>query len=89
VDLPDLALRIQSAWLWLLHDAHYVDALGTGADQPLSCPAVSGNPAPPGAIDSVTNPFLGTGPSQNDFAIAVSQEYVKTKFAPTLELARV
>ena len=72
-----------------LHDAHYVDALGTGADQALVLPMqLSGNPAPPGAIDSVTNPFLGTGPSQNDFAIAVSQEYVKTKFAPTLDKLR-
>jgi peroxiredoxin len=72
-----------------LLDHEWVDALGTGADQALVLPMqLSGNPAPPGAIDSVTNLFLGTGPSQNDFAIAVSQEYVKTKFAPTLDKLR-
>jgi peroxiredoxin len=72
-----------------LHDAHYVDALGTGADQALALPMqLSGAAAPPGAIDSVTNLFLGTGASQNDFAIAVSSEFVKTKFAPTLDKLR-
>src|SRR5439155_18915408 len=49
---------------------------------------LSATPAPPGAINSVNNLFLGTGPSQSDFAIAVSKEYVTTKFAPTLDKLR-
>lgn len=63
----------------------YVDALGSGAGQALALPVqLSDAEAPAGAINSVTNLFLGT----SDFAIAVSQEYVKTKFAPTLDHLR-
>lgn len=72
-----------------LHDPHYVDALGTGSDQALALPVqLSDNPAPPGALDGVTNLFLGTGSGQSDFAIAVSREYVQTKFEPTLDRLR-
>jgi peroxiredoxin len=72
-----------------LHDNHWVDALGTGADQAVALPMqLSDVAAPPGAIDSVTNLFLGTGPGQNDFAIAVSKDYVMTKFGPTLDKLR-
>lgn len=72
-----------------LHNHHYVEALGTGADQALVLPMqLSGNPVPPGALNSVTNLFLGTGPSQSDFAIAVSKEHILTKFQPTLDKLR-
>lgn len=61
--------------------AGYVDALGSGAGQALALPVqLSDAEAPAGAINSVTNLFLGT----SDFAIAVSKEYVTTQFAPTL-----
>jgi peroxiredoxin len=72
-----------------LHDNHWVDALGTGDQQALVLPMqLSDNPAPPGALGTVTNLFLGAGPSQNDFAIAVSNESVTTKFTPTLDKLR-
>ncbi len=72
-----------------LHDDHWIDALGTGDEQALVLPVqLSGGPAPPGGLDGVTNLFLGTGAGQNDFAIAVSKEYVATQFAPTLDELR-
>jgi peroxiredoxin len=72
-----------------LLDNHWVDALGTGDEQALVLPVqLSGAPAPPGAIDTVINLFLGTGPSQNDFAIAVSKEYVTAQLAPMLDKLR-
>lgn len=72
-----------------LHNHHYAEALGTGADQALVLPMqLSGDPAPPGALNSVTNLFLGTGAGQSDFAIAVGKEYVITKFQPTLDKLR-
>lgn len=72
-----------------LHNHQYVDALGTGADQALVLPMqLSGNPSPPGAFNSITNLFLGTGAGQSDFAIAVSKEHVITKFQPTLDNLR-
>ena len=72
-----------------LLDNHWVDALGTGDEQALVLPMqLSDNPAPPGAIDSVTNLFLGTGPSQSDFAIAISREYVESTLQPGLDQLR-
>ncbi len=72
-----------------LLDNEWVDALGTGDQQALVLPVqLSDSPAPPGAIDSVTNLFLGTGPSQSDFAIAISREYVESTLQPGLDQLR-
>jgi len=68
----------------------YVDALGSGAGQALALPVQLSDDAeaPAGAINSVTNLFLGTGPGQSDFAIAVSREYVESKLKPALDKLR-
>jgi peroxiredoxin len=71
-----------------LHDPHWVDALGSGAEQALALPMqLTDNPAA-ADLTSVANLFLGTGPSQSDFAIAVGKEHVLAKFQPTLDALR-
>lgn len=74
-----------------LHDHAWRDALGTGDEQALVLPVqLSDAAVPPGAIDRVTNLFLGIGPDRSDFAIAISREYVESTFKPALvELLKI
>jgi hypothetical protein len=67
----------------------YVEALGSGSDQALVLPfSLSEAPSPASGLDGLTNLFLGTGASQSDFALAVSQEFIRATFAPTLNRLR-
>jgi peroxiredoxin len=68
-------------------DFQFFEFKEIGGGQALALPLqLSGAPAPPSGLASVTNPFLDA--NTTDFAIAVSREYVAAQFAPTLDELR-
>lgn len=68
-------------------DFQFFEFKEVGGGQALALPLqLSGVQAPPGALQSVTNPFLDA--NTTDFAIAVSKEYLAAQFALTLDKLR-